>query len=113
MTVVPAKAAQQPQSRDSYPESDREGAAYGSRLSQGQRTEGPAPGERDPIRHDWTRAEVRALFDLPFPELMFRAQSLHRQHFDPCELQLSTLLSIKTGGCVEDCGYCNQSAHAV
>jgi biotin synthase len=61
-------------------------------------------------RHDWTREEVRALFDLPFPDLMFRAQSLHRQHFDPTEVQISTLLSIKTGGCPEDCAYCPQSA---
>jgi biotin synthase len=61
-------------------------------------------------RHDWTRGEVRALFDLPFPELMFRAQSLHRQNFDPTEVQISTLLSIKTGGCPEDCAYCPQSA---
>jgi biotin synthase len=60
--------------------------------------------------HDWTREEVRALFDLPFPELMFRAQSAHRQNFDPTEVQISTLLSIKTGGCPEDCAYCPQSA---
>ena len=62
------------------------------------------------IRHDWTREEVRALFALPFPELMFRAQSVHRAHFDPAEVQISTLLSIKTGGCPEDCAYCPQSA---
>src|SRR5437764_5575695 len=62
------------------------------------------------LRHDWTRAEVRALFDLPFPELIFRAQSVHRMHFDPTEVQMSTLLSIKTGGCPEDCAYCPQSA---
>jgi biotin synthase len=62
------------------------------------------------IRHDWTRAEIRALFELPFPELMFRAQSLHRAYFDPTEVQISTLLSIKTGGCPEDCAYCPQSA---
>ena len=62
------------------------------------------------IRHDWTRAEIGALFDLPFPELMFRAQTAHRQHFDPTEVQISTLLSIKTGGCPEDCAYCPQSA---
>jgi biotin synthase len=62
-------------------------------------------------RHDWTRADVAALFALPFPELMFRAQSVHRQHFDPAEVQISTLLSIKTGGCPEDCAYCPQSAH--
>src|SRR5580698_3592359 len=67
----------------------------------------PAVG---PIRHDWTREEVRALFDLPFPELMFRAQSVHRANFDPSAVQISTLLSIKTGGCPEDCAYCPQSA---
>jgi biotin synthase len=61
-------------------------------------------------RHDWTRTEVRALFDLPFPELMFRAQCAHRANFDPTEVQISTLLSIKTGGCPEDCAYCPQSA---
>jgi biotin synthase len=63
------------------------------------------------VRHDWTRDEVRALFALPFPELLFRAQSIHRRHFDPTEVQISTLLSIKTGGCPEDCAYCPQSAH--
>ncbi len=63
------------------------------------------------VRHDWTRAEVRALFELPFPELIFRAQTIHRVHFDPCEVQISTLLSIKTGGCPEDCAYCPQSVH--
>jgi biotin synthase len=54
---------------------------------------------------------VRALFALPFPELMFRAQAIHRLHFDPTEVQISTLLSIKTGGCPEDCAYCPQSIH--
>jgi biotin synthase len=63
------------------------------------------------LRHDWTRTEIRALFELPFPELMFRAQGVHRAHFDPTEVQISTLLSIKTGGCPEDCAYCPQSAH--
>jgi biotin synthase len=62
------------------------------------------------VRHDWTREQVRALFALSFPELLFRAQSVHRLHFDPCEVQISTLLSIKTGGCPEDCAYCPQSA---
>ena len=62
------------------------------------------------VRSDWTREEIRALFALPFPELIFRAQSVHRQHFDPREVQISTLLSIKTGGCPEDCAYCPQSA---
>jgi biotin synthase len=61
-------------------------------------------------RHDWTRAEVEALFELPFPELLFRAMSVHRVSFDATEVQLSQLLSIKTGGCAEDCGYCSQSA---
>ncbi len=63
------------------------------------------------VRHDWTRIEVQALFDLPFPDLIFHAQRIHRQHFDPREVQISTLLSIKTGGCPEDCAYCPQSAH--
>jgi biotin synthase len=61
-------------------------------------------------RSDWTREEVEALFALPFPELLFRAQVAHRAHFDPTEVQMSTLLSIKTGGCPEDCAYCPQSA---
>jgi biotin synthase len=62
------------------------------------------------IRHDWTREEVLALFTLPFPELLHRAGQVHREHFDPSEVQVSTLLSIKTGGCPEDCAYCPQSA---
>ena len=61
-------------------------------------------------RSDWTREEISALFALPFPELMFRAASVHRAHFDPTQVQISTLLSIKTGGCPEDCGYCSQSS---
>ncbi|MET0294696.1 MAG: biotin synthase BioB [Phenylobacterium sp.] len=61
-------------------------------------------------RHDWTLEEVEALFELPFMELVFRAAETHRRWFDPTELQLSQLLSIKTGGCAEDCGYCAQSA---
>lgn len=72
----------------------------------------PAPSEiRAEVRHDWTRAEIAALFDLPFNDLIFRAQTVHRRHFDPNQIQLSTLVSIKTGGCAEDCGYCSQSAH--
>ncbi len=59
----------------------------------------------------WRVEEIEALFALPFMELVFRAQQVHREHFDPSEIQLSTLLSIKTGGCAEDCGYCSQSAH--
>lgn len=63
------------------------------------------------LRNDWSREEVRTLFDLPFPELMFRAQTLHRMFFDPTTVQISTLLSIKTGGCPEDCAYCPQSSY--
>jgi biotin synthase len=61
-------------------------------------------------RHDWTREQALALFALPFHELLFRAQTAHRSHFDPSEVQVSTLLSIKTGACPEDCAYCPQSA---
>ena len=62
------------------------------------------------IRHDWKKEEILALFALPFNDLMFQAQSVHRQHFDANQVQISTLLSIKTGGCAEDCGYCPQSS---
>src|SRR5690606_27885227 len=62
------------------------------------------------IRHDWTRTEVEALFALPFSDLMYQAQTLHRQFFNPNEVQVSTLCSIKTGACPEDCAYCPQSA---
>ena len=61
------------------------------------------------LRHDWTADEVHALFDLPFADLMHRAQTVHREHFDANAVQLSTLLSIKTGACPEDCKYCPQS----
>jgi biotin synthase len=63
-------------------------------------------------RTDWTRAEIAELFELPFTELVFRATEVHRAHHAAGEVQLCTLLSIKTGGCPEDCGYCSQSAHA-
>lgn len=62
-------------------------------------------------RHDWTVAEAQALYDAPFNDLLFQAHSLHRRFFDPNAVQLSRLLSIKTGGCPEDCAYCSQSAH--
>lgn len=62
------------------------------------------------IRHDWSLDEIKALFALPFNDLLFRAQTVHRAHFDANEVQVSTLLSIKTGACPEDCGYCSQSA---
>ena len=58
----------------------------------------------------WTLKEARALFDMPFLDLVFQAQQVHRQHFDPSQIQVSTLLSIKTGACPEDCKYCAQSA---
>jgi biotin synthase len=59
----------------------------------------------------WTSAEASALYEMPFNDLLFRAQSVHRENFNPNRVQLSRLLSIKTGGCPEDCGYCSQSAH--
>ena len=72
------------------------------------RPETPPPGG---LRHDWTLGEIEALFALPFTDLMFQAQTIHRAHFDANAVQLLTLLSIKTGGCPEDCGYCAQSVH--
>ncbi len=63
------------------------------------------------IRHDWRNDEIQALFDLPFNDLLFKAHGIHRQHFDPNAVQVSTLLSIKTGACPEDCKYCSQSGH--
>ncbi len=77
------------------------GAALGSRFR-----------GNDEVRTDWTRDEIAALFDLPILDLIFEAQQVHRRHHAPNQVQLSTLLSIKTGGCPEDCGYCSQSAHA-
>ena len=66
----------------------------------------PSPAS---TRHDWSHDDVAALFALPFNDLLFRAQTVHRQHFDANTVQLSTLLSIKTGACPEDCAYCPQS----
>jgi biotin synthase len=63
-----------------------------------------------PVRHNWTLPEIKALFDKPFNDLLFQAQTTHRQNFDPNAVQISTLLSIKTGACPEDCAYCPQSA---
>lgn len=68
------------------------------------------PAHND-IRHDWTQAEAEALFAEPFHDLLYRSHTLHRRYFDPAEVQVSTLLSVKTGGCPEDCKYCPQSAH--
>ncbi|MEY2697288.1 MAG: hypothetical protein RL333_1426 [Pseudomonadota bacterium] len=69
------------------------------------------PSSQDPVRHDWTLSEAQTLFNLPFNDLIFEAQTLHRRFFDPNEVQVSSLLSIKTGSCSEDCAYCPQSAH--
>jgi biotin synthase len=69
-----------------------------------------SPQSSHPLRHDWSLDEVVALFDQPFMDLIFRAQLAHRACFDPNKVQVSTLLSIKTGACPEDCGYCAQSA---
>ncbi|SJL83767.1 biotin synthase BioB [Vibrio palustris] len=69
-----------------------------------------APKSQTSLRHDWTKPEIEALFSLPFNDLVFQAQTLHRQFFNPNEIQVSTLLSIKTGACPEDCKYCPQSA---
>ena len=71
-------------------------------------TEAPNAGD---LRHDWSREEVLALHAQPFCDLVFQAQTLHRRYFDPNQVQISTLLSIKTGACPEDCAYCPQSAH--
>lgn len=62
------------------------------------------------IRHDWTLEEIRGIMDQPFNDLIFQAQTVHRQHFNPNEIQTSTLINIKTGGCAEDCSYCSQSS---
>lgn len=70
----------------------------------------PIPSITAPIRHDWKREEVMALFQKPFMDLVFEAQGVHRLHHDANKVQLSQLISIKTGGCAEDCGYCSQSA---
>lgn len=67
-------------------------------------------GSTSSIRHDWRLEEVQSLFEIPFNDLIFQAQKMHRQHFDANEIQISSLLSIKTGACSEDCGYCPQSA---
>ncbi len=62
------------------------------------------------IRHDWELDEIESFLGQPFNDLMFQAQSVHRAYFDPNRVQMSSLLSIKTGACAEDCGYCSQSA---
>ena len=69
-----------------------------------------SPNGDSNLRHDWLLEEVETLFAMPFNDLVYQAQSIHRQHFDPNEIQVSSLLSIKTGSCSEDCAYCPQSA---
>ncbi|HEX9569867.1 MAG TPA: biotin synthase, partial [Rhodospirillales bacterium] len=72
---------------------------------------GGRPGDPDEaLRHDWTKARAEALFGLPFNDLIMRAQALHRRFFEANRVQMATLLSIKTGGCPEDCAYCPQAA---
>ena len=71
----------------------------------------PSANEPGTAASRWRVADIVALYALPFNDLLFRAQQVHREHFDANEVQLSTLLSIKTGGCEEDCKYCSQSAH--
>lgn len=85
-------------------QANRPAAALNSSLDQARLSLGE-------LRHDWNNEEVAALFDLPLNDLLFLAQSVHRRHFDPNEVQVSTLLSIKTGACPEDCKYCPQSVH--
>jgi len=69
-----------------------------------------APASHPDIRHDWTRETARAVYEQPFNDLLFQAQTIHRRHFDPNRVQKSTLANIKTGGCAEDCAYCSQSS---
>ena len=80
-----------------------------SRVHQIETAGAPEPNKSD-LRHDWRRGEILELFELPFADLIFKAATLHRRYFDPNEVQLSQLLSIKTGGCPEDCAYCPQAA---
>ncbi len=70
-----------------------------------------SPPTPHPVAQYWRKCQVKELFDLPFLELVYRAAAVHREHFDPQQIQLSALLSVKTGGCPEDCEYCPQSAH--
>lgn len=73
---------------------------------------GKSQDDREQVRHDWSRDEIKSLFELPLTDLLYRAQTVHRQYHAGRQLQISQLLSIKTGGCPEDCGYCSQSARA-
>lgn len=79
-------------------------------MSTARHHDGLPDGQAERLRSDWTEEEARELYALPFPDLLFRAQQAHRRNFDAVEIETATLLSIKTGGCPEDCGYCSQSA---
>src|SRR3546814_11941100 len=97
------------------PSRSREGLGEGMSSASPSREQAlprPLPQAGGESRTDWTREEIAELFNLPFDELMWEAQGVHRRHHARGEVQLCTLLSIKTGGCVEDCGYCSQSKHA-
>src|SRR5258708_32916886 len=80
-------------------------------VSRSKQTKAPATPLHGDIRCNWTRQEALALYEASFNDLLFQAQTVHRKYFDPNKVQLSRLLSIKTGGCPEDCGYCSQSIH--
>jgi biotin synthase len=86
-------------------------SVWGSMSTQTRLAVSPGATARGRLRHDWTRAEVAAIYRLPLPDLIFQAQSLHRQFHEPDRVQTCQLISIKTGGCPEDCAYCPQSAH--
>ena len=79
----------------------------------GPETTAPAEGTPDRTPARWSMAGAQALYDAPFADLLFHAHGVHRRHFDPNAVQRSRLLSIKTGGCPEDCGYCSQSARHI
>jgi len=102
-TARPLASLASPTSRAAIPTSEHPGAAASGAAGSGTAADAP--------RHDWTDGEIAAIHELPLTELVFRAQVAHRRHHDPTRVQLCTLLSIKTGGCPEDCGYCPQSAH--
>lgn len=85
--------------------------AWGPMSTQTMSAASPSATARSELRHDWQRAEVATIYRTPLPELVFRAQSLHRQFHEPDRVQTCQLISIKTGGCPEDCAYCPQSAH--
>ncbi|MEO0435861.1 MAG: biotin synthase BioB [Pseudomonadota bacterium] len=98
-----APFATPPQSREAA------SAAHSESTSTGSTQLAKGPEDLGVVRHNWTGAQVKELFELPFNDLLFNAQLVHRQYFDPNQVQVSTLLSIKTGKCPEDCAYCPQS----